>query len=143
MKPVEGGNSESDILRRWYDGSCHCGNVRFRLLASLDLILTECNCEICYKSGHLELMVPDDRFELLCGSEFLREYRFANCIADHTFCIVCGVRPFYRPRSHPVGFKSVNARCVDLGGARSKEICAFDGRNWAQSIAQGQHKLSE
>ncbi|MBZ4322541.1 GFA family protein [Streptomyces huiliensis] len=132
-----------EIERVRYEGSCHCGGVAFSATASRKLTITLCNCGICYKSGHQELMVPEERFELYRGQEFLKPYRFGNRIADHTFCAVCGVMPFYRPRSHPTGFFSVNARCLDLEAAEHIEFVDFDGRNWEASKAAGQHVLTE
>jgi hypothetical protein len=38
--------------------------------------------------------------------------------------------PFYRPKSHPVGYFSVNARCLDLSFAEPIEWSEFYGRNW-------------
>lgn len=132
------------IQRYWYSGSCHCGGVVFSAAASRRLTLTLCNCAICYKSGHQELMVPEDHFRLHKGQEFLKEYRFGDFVADHTFCAVCGIMPFYRPRSHPSGYRSVNARCLELDpGVVEIEYVHFDGKNWAQSIASGQHVLTE
>lgn len=127
----------------WHEGACHCGHVSFRVKLTANILITECNCGICYKHGHREILVHETRFGLLRGSEFLKEYRFGNKIADHTFCVVCGVLPFYRPRSHPKDHFSVNARCLDLSFADSIEIVAFDGRNWDASIAAGQHKMTE
>ncbi|AKN70375.1 aldehyde-activating protein [Streptomyces sp. PBH53] len=131
------------IERVWYHGQCHCGGVKFSAAASRNLTITLCNCGICYKSGHQELMIPEERFELHQGQEFLKPYRFGNKIADHTFCAVCGIMPFYRPRSHPTGFFSVNARCLDLGAAVNIEYVEFDGQNWEESIAAGKHVLTE
>lgn len=134
----------SDSIERvWYKGSCHCGGVQFEACASRNLTITLCNCPICFMSGHQELMVPEIRFKLHKGQEFLKPYRFGNKVADHTFCVVCGIMPFYRPRSHPTGFFSVNARCLDLSQALNKEYVEFDGKNWAASIAAGKHKLTE
>jgi len=132
-----------EIERVWYNGSCHCGNIKFDVSASRNLTITLCNCGICFMSGHQELMIPEERFVLHQGQEFLKPYRFGNKIADHTFCVVCGIMPFYRPRSHPTGFFSVNARCLDLTPALHKEYVDFDGKNWAAAIAAGQHKLTE
>jgi hypothetical protein len=132
------------IQRYWYHGSCHCGGVLFSAAASRKLTLTLCNCGICYKSGHQELMVPEENFRLHKGQEFLKPYRFGDYVADHTFCVVCGIMPFYRPRSHPTGYRSVNARCLELDAAVVEiEFVEFDGKNWAQSISAGQHVLTE
>ena len=134
---------EENIDRVWYIGQCHCGSVKFEASATRNLTITLCNCKICFMSGHQELMVTEERFKLHCGLEHLKPYRFGNCIADHTFCVVCGIMPFYRPRSHPTGFFSVNARCLDLVHAENIEYVDFDGQNWEESIAAGKHVITE
>lgn len=140
---TETARATASIERVWYDGRCHCGGVRFSAAASRRLTVTLCNCGICFMSGHQELMVPDERFRLHQGPEFLKPYRFGDKIADHTFCSVCGIMPFYRPRSHPVGYVSVNARCLDLAAAEEIDYVEFDGGNWEASIAAGKHVLTE
>jgi hypothetical protein len=42
-------------------GGCHCGRVRFEVLAPARIRVSECNCSICSKSGYLHLVVPADR----------------------------------------------------------------------------------
>ncbi|RAL30917.1 GFA family protein [Rhodococcus sp. AQ5-07] len=126
----------------WVDGACHCQNVQFSALFSKSIIITRCNCGICYKSGHQELLVHESRFELKSGREFLKEYRFGDFRADHTFCVVCGIMPFYRPKSNPDSY-SVNARCIDLSFATQTEWCDFDGKNWQASIDKGMHRATQ
>ena len=75
-------DTHAEPERLWYAGECHCGGVKFAVMASKQLTIIECNCDICLKSGHRELVVPEERFKLFRGSDLLREYRFANCIAD-------------------------------------------------------------
>ncbi len=48
-------------------GGCHCGRVRFEVVAPSTLQVSECNCSICSKTGYLHLVVPADRFKLLAG----------------------------------------------------------------------------
>jgi len=134
---------EDNIDRIWYIGQCHCGNIKFEALASYNLTITLCNCRICFMAGHQELMIKEEQFKLHQGQEYLKPYRFGNCIADHTFCVVCGIMPFYSPRSHPTGYFSVNARCLDLSQAKNIEYVNFDGQNWEASIAAGKHKITE
>ncbi|HEY2418078.1 MAG TPA: GFA family protein [Steroidobacteraceae bacterium] len=112
-------------------GGCHCGRVRFEVLAPAQLEVTDCNCSICAKSGYLHLIVPGARFKLLSGAEQLTSYQFNTGTAKHLFCAVCGVKSFYVPRSHPNGY-SVNARCLDAGSFSGMHVSAFDGRNWEQ-----------
>ena len=91
-----------------HQGGCHCGRVRFEVLAPEVIAVSQCNCSICSKSGHLGLIVPRDRFILKSGEESLAEYTFNTGIAKHLFCKSCGIKSFYVPRSHPDGV-SVNA----------------------------------
>ncbi|MGH3439818.1 MAG: hypothetical protein ACRDRN_25645 [Sciscionella sp.] len=79
----------------------------------------------------------------MSGLEFLKEYRFGDRIADHTFCVVCGVMPFYRPKSRPVGYRSVNARCISLEFADDVEWVEFDGQNWQASMDAGMYQVTE
>ena len=112
-----------------YQGSCHCGAVRFRVRADLSSLL-ECNCSVFAKKGILHLIVPPEEFELLQGGEELATYQFNTNTAKHTFCRHCGMHPFYVPRSDPDKI-SVNARCLDgVDPAALKSSSFFDGRNW-------------
>ena len=117
---------------RTMDGSCHCGRVRFRVTAEFDGV-TECNCSICSKKGFLHLIVPPDGFALLSGRDALTTYRFNTGTAQHTFCKVCGVHPFYVPRSDPDKI-DVNVRCLDGIELATISIKRFDGRNWETAI---------
>ena len=119
-----------------FEGGCHCGAVRFRVVVDKYKV-DECSCSICLKKGFLHLIVPSERFTLLQGAEALTTYTFNTGVAKHTFCRICGIHSFYTPRSHPDGF-SVNLRCLDGDDILSRfEIVPFDGANWEQNI----HKL--
>jgi hypothetical protein len=117
-------------------GGCHCGRVRFEVLASARLEVSDCNCSICSKAGYLHLIVPADRFTLLSGQDALTAYQFNTGTARHLFCSVCGIKSFYVPRSHPDGF-SVNARCLDEGTVESMQIRQSDGREWEKTYPEG------
>lgn len=123
-----------------YSGSCHCGAVRFEAEAAADLVVQDCNCSICSKAGFLHLIVPASKFRLLQGAETLATYTFNTGVARHTFCKVCGIKPFYTPRSNPDGV-DINVRCLDTP-PRSLRIEPFDGRNWEQHAHTLKH-LSE
>ena len=100
----------------------------------------ECNCSICAKSGFLHLIVPQDRFTLRQGAEFLVEYQFNTGIAKHWFCRNCGSKSFYIPRSNPDGY-SVNVRCLDSSVGDIK-IIPFNGRLWEQHAGELTHLSS-
>jgi hypothetical protein len=112
-----------------HSGGCHCGRVRFEVDAPAKIEVADCNCSICAKSGYLHLIVTSDRFRLIRGRESLSTYTFNTHVAKHHFCVHCGVKSFYVPRSHPDGV-SVNARCIDSSTIESMSVTPFDGRDW-------------
>ena len=114
------------------EGGCHCGRVRFRVTADLARV-TECNCSICTKKGILHLVVPPEQFEILSGEDDLVTYRFNTRTAQHKFCRVCGIHPFYVPRSDPDKI-DVNVRCLDDIDLAALSLKTFDGRNWEAAM---------
>src|SRR6266571_8929663 len=59
----------NEVVKRSYEGGCHCGCVRFRVTADLSRV-TECNCSICGKKGFLHLIVA------LAGGGYLPEWKY-------------------------------------------------------------------
>lgn len=110
-------------------GGCHCGAVKFEFDAPRRVVVQDCNCTICAKTGFLHLIVPGSRFRLLTPRDALTEYTFNTGVAKHLFCRRCGIKSFYVPRSNPDGF-SVNLRCVDQGTFEAVTTEPFDGQNW-------------
>lgn len=117
---------------RTHTGGCHCGAVRYEIEAPSQVVVNECNCSICSKSGYLHLIVPAARFRLIQGEDMLSSYRFGSGVAKHLFCRCCGVKSFYVPRSNPDGY-SINLRCVDAGTLESVKVEPFDGRDWERN----------
>jgi len=122
-------------------GSCHCRQVRFEVTVPKDVVVQECNCSICSRSGYLHLIVPKSRFKLLQGADNLTTYTFDTHEAKHMFCKTCGVKSFYIPRSNPDGY-SVNLRCLDQSRFEKITVEQFDGKNWEQNAHMLRH-LSE
>lgn len=121
-----------------YTGSCHCQAVRFEIQAPATVEADRCNCSICTKTGFLHLIIPARDFTLLSGREYLTEYSFNTGVAKHTFCKVCGVKPFYVPRSNPDGI-DINVHCLDTR-PDTIHITAFDGQNWEAHGEKLAHK---
>jgi hypothetical protein len=123
-------------------GGCHCGQVRFRPQADLEL-LSQRNCSVCTRKGILHLPTALEQFELLKGKSALMVYTFGTGVAQHTFCSHCGVHAFHVPRSQPDRI-TVNARYLDgIDGPSVKSTRFFDGRHWEEAqrrrIAEGGH----
>ncbi|WP_446339146.1 GFA family protein [Coleofasciculus sp. G1-WW12-02] len=115
-----------------YQGGCHCGAVRFSVTVDQHEAI-DCNCSICHKKGFIHLIVPPEQFTLLSGADVLTTYTFNTNTAKHTFCRICGIHPFYRPRSHPQSI-DVNLRCLDDDVLSRFARVSFDGANWEENI---------
>ncbi len=122
----------------FYHGSCHCGAIKFEVEAPESVEVENCNCSICAMTGFLHLIVPARNFRLLSGEESLTTYTFNTGVAKHKFCKICGVKPFYIPRSNPDGV-DVNLRCLSTQPKHVK-IIDFDGQNWEQNAHTVAHK---
>ena len=112
-----------------YEGSCHCGRVRFRVHADLATILG-CNCSICTKKGlHFTFLDPKS-FQLRAGEENLKEYLFNKHAIHHQLCVDCGVDVFARGKK-PDGSDVValNVSCIDGIELSKLEMTPVDGRS--------------
>jgi hypothetical protein len=124
-----------------YAGSCHCGAIEFQVEAPEDIEIEDCNCSICRMTGFQHLIVPKSKFRLIAGADEITTYRFNTGVAEHQFCRICGIKPFYIPRSNPDGV-DINVRCL-VDQPRSIKIMSFDGQNWEQHAHTLAHKSQE
>ncbi len=112
-----------------YEGSCHCGAVRYRVNANLEGAIT-CNCSICGRTGAVLAFAPAASFELLAGEDMLQDYQFNKKVIHHLFCRTCGVRSFGRG-TMPDGKEmvAINVRCLDGVDVKSLSVAEVDGRS--------------
>ena len=105
-----------------YEGSCHCGRVRFKVTATIDHVRV-CDCSVCRRRDALNFRVPKENLRVLTGWEDLALYEWGSRTAKDYFCRTCGILPFRRP-SDPTHQEllegaelfdgwSVNLRCID------------------------------
>jgi hypothetical protein len=105
-----------------YDGSCHCGSVRFQIEAEIDHVRV-CDCSICAKRGALNFRVAKESLRLLTPWTNLVLYQWGSRTAEDYFCSKCGILPFRRP-SDPTPRElregvpyfdgwAVNVRCLE------------------------------
>lgn len=94
-----------------YQGSCHCGKVRFELRTDLKPAL-RCDCSICKRKGVPMVTAEEGSFRILSGEESLSLYQFHTGRARHFFCKVCGIYTFHNPRSNPA-LTRVNSGCLE------------------------------
>ena len=108
-------------MLKTYQGSCHCGAVRFE--ADLDLTQStyRCNCSICRRTRFWPAIARDDGFRLLAGENELTQYLFNSRKNQHYFCRHCGVRPFGIGTETPIG-KMVGVNLGCLAGVSEEEL---------------------
>jgi hypothetical protein len=94
-----------------FEGSCHCGAVKFRLDAPISE-LTTCDCSLCVKRNAVMAKIPEHALKVLHGAELLTLYQWNTRRAKHYFCSQCGIYVFHRKRAAPDHF-GVNAYCLD------------------------------
>ena len=123
------------VLQR-YRGQCHCGAIKFSCTAPEHLVVWQCDCSFCDMLKNWHFIIPEKDFKLNAESErSLTLYQFNTGVAKHLFCRVCGISPFYRPRSNPDGY-AITLACVNSEDIVSYEYRRFDGRNWEKFHGQ-------
>ena len=111
-----------------YEGSCHCGAVRFTVQGDMPGEAISCNCSHCRRKGFLLSAVPGDKFTLDAGKEWLTEYRFHTKRIAHKFCNSCGCQGFAEGKNQEgEPMYMVNLRCVPDCDLDKLKISAFDG----------------
>ena len=135
-------------MKTKYQGSCHCGAVRFE--AGIDLspaaerspperagvwwtTTFRCTCSYCSKSRYWKAFVPAGDFKWLSGRDAVANYQFAGKEIDHYFCKTCGINPFMRSTLEQLGgeFYCINVATldgVDDGVLAAAPIQYEDGR---------------
>lgn len=111
-----------------FEGSCHCGAVRFSVDADPPATAVSCNCSHCRRKGFLLSFYGADQFKLISGAEVLRRYTFNTHMIEHQFCGECGTEAF-ASGTNPDGtsMRAVNLRCVPSVDLDSLALQKFDG----------------
>lgn len=108
-------------MKKTYQGSCHCGAIKFQAQLDLAAGTTRCNCSFCRKARFWMTFVKAPEFQLLQGEADLADYRYTppgkpGPFLHLTFCKHCGVRPFSKGGALPQfdgEFCAVNVACLD------------------------------
>jgi len=113
-----------------YDGSCHCGAIRFSFEhAPIDKGL-RCNCSMCSRKG--AMMTPDaiapEKFKIEAKEGTLGLYQFGAKTAKHYFCKKCGIYTFHETVRVP-GHLRANLGCVEDVDTFNLDALVFDGKH--------------
>lgn len=113
-----------------YNGSCHCGKVRYTVEADLSGKMITCNCSICGRTGTVLAFVPASQFHLEQGEDALTDYQFGKKQIHHLFCSTCGVKSFARGTNHDGSpMAAINVRCLEGVELKDLQTMEFDGRS--------------
>jgi len=112
-----------------YEGSCHCGAVRFAFEGETITRGLRCNCSVCSRKG--AMMTPEaispERFFIEAEEGALGLYEFGAKTARHYFCRRCGIYPFHVTARKP-GHYRANLGCIEGIDPFELEFDVFDGR---------------
>lgn len=105
-------------MKKTYQGSCHCGAIRFEAEIDLTAPTRRCNCRFCTKARFWFAIVPNAEVRVLAGADQLADYQHTPPGKDAPFlhfhfCRHCGMRPFTKSEDTGQGFYAVNLGALD------------------------------
>ena len=111
-----------------FEGSCHCGAVRFRVHLSEGLhSARRCSCSYCRMRGAVAVSARLEGLSITQGEEMLTLYQFNTGTAKHFFCSRCGIYTHHQRRSNPEEF-GINVACLEgLSPFDFPEVPVHDG----------------
>lgn len=114
-----------------YEGSCHCGTVKFTVQGDAPTEAISCNCSHCRRKGFLLTFVPADQFRVDAGEDALETYDFNKHKIHHKFCTTCGTQAFAAGEG-PGGAEmaAINLRCVPSVDLDTLTLKKVDGASF-------------
>jgi hypothetical protein len=113
-----------------YQGSCHCGAIKFEAEAEGEIGSgMACNCSMCERKGSLLWFVPRGDMHLLTPDANASTYLFNKHVIKHRFCPTCGIHT-HGEASSPSGepTAAINLRCIEGIDLQAIPVKQFDGR---------------
>jgi len=112
----------------FYQGSCHCGNVKFTVEGELSEVMA-CNCSICQRKGALMWFLPSSQVTVQSPKLPLKSYEFNKHAIAHKFCPTCGIHSIAEG-ADSAGNKitCINIRSLEDFDIDSVPIKHYDGR---------------
>lgn len=117
-------------MSQHYQGSCHCGAVKFSYTGEEIARGLRCNCSICSRKGAMmssEVIAPE-ALTIQAEEGTLGLYQFGTKVAKHFFCKQCGIYTFHQTIRKP-GHYRVNLGCIEGVDPLTLEADVFDGKH--------------
>ena len=117
-------------MTKTYQGSCHCGAVKFSFETEEIKHGLRCNCSMCARKGAMmsPVPVPPDKFHIDAEQGALGLYQFGAKTAEHYFCKRCGIYTFHVTARKADHYRA-NLGCVDGIDSFGLEAEVFDGKH--------------
>jgi len=117
-------------MSQHYQGSCHCGAIKFSYDGEAITQGLRCTCSICRRKGAMMSteVIPMDKLHIEANAEDIGLYQFDTAIAKHYFCKRCGIYTHNETVRAP-GSCRVNLGCIDEVETSDLELVVFDGKN--------------
>ncbi len=117
-------------MSKHYDGSCHCGAIRFSYEGEEITGGLRCTCSICSRKAAMMSpeAIPLDALKVEANDEDIGLYQFGSRVAKHYFCRRCGIYTHNEMARKP-GHCRVNLGCIEGLDTSAFEIAVFDGKN--------------
>jgi hypothetical protein len=113
-----------------YQGSCHCGAVKFSFEGDEITKGLRCNCSLCSRRGAMmtPYVIAPELVKIQAEDGALGLYQFGAKTAKHYFCKRCGIYPFHETARKADHFR-VNLGCIDGVDPFALEADVFDGKH--------------
>lgn len=133
-------------MLKTYQGSCHCGAIRYEVDLDLSRGSGRCNCSFCLKARAWAAFVKPEAFRLAAGSEEGVAYHKHPEAPVKYHCARCGVRTHARGNADYMGGPFVSVFIATLDDASPEELLSgpirySDGlhNNWTHPPAEIRH----
>ncbi len=113
-----------------YQGSCHCGAVKFSFESEPITSGLRCTCSLCSRKGAMmtPFTVAAEGIEIAADPADLGLYQFDTKVAKHYFCKRCGIYTHNETARFP-GQCRINLGCIEDLDTSDFEVAIFDGKN--------------
>jgi hypothetical protein len=134
------------MAKKTYQGSCHCGRVKFEAAFDLAEGTGKCNCTSCWKKRLWSARAKPGDFKAIAGEQETSRYD-ADTKKGGGFCKHCGVLTYgWVPKAEWNPEEYVSIAVSSLDDLDPAELAAapvqyMDGRhdNWWEKPAETRH----